>query len=1177
MKQSPTVSRYHVLRGWRRQPCYRWRLAAFSAVCFAVCSQPIFLARIGSRPLDGVNLQTSPIEGTQDTVPVLELNDPVVRELLQGETHSYRFRIEDGQYLRVAVERWGADLKLVIRDRKGLIRTDVTCRSDGPLPVSLIAEESDVFLLELRTQGSSATPARYRLDVEERRLASTRDRSRLAAEQAFVAASRLRADEREASSRQAIKRYEAARIAWKAAGDERGEVIALRSIAEMHEVLGETKKAFTNYDQALSLSRRAKDARGEGEALAAIAYLQFFLGDMQQALENATAALALSQSIGNRRGEARALYVMGEAHYGFGDLAKAVQIQEQALSLWRALNDARGEAQSLVAVGYVYRMLSETRKALDAYQRALVLSRDVRESRGEALALMALGNLQNKLGDRQEALNSHLRARQLIEPTGDRSSTASVLGNIAVVYQGLGEERRALEYSNQVLALFQATDDRWGAAETQLDIGRTYYRLGENEKALNAYRPALTTFHELKMARLEAQTLRDIGLVHDALGDRDRALDYYTQSLQLTRAGQDQRDAAYTLNYMGRLYSRLGRPREALDYYGQALPLARTFGDRFAESLTFYNMAGAQRGLGELTEARATIESALNIVESLRTKVASQELRASYFASVRQYYDLLIDLLMSIHGQQPSGGFAAEALVASERARARSLIELLAEARADVRQGVDQMLLQRERSIAQRLDVAAQRQARLLSGKHTKEEAAALDKELVALTIAREEVRSQINAQSPGYAALTQVQPLGIREMQELLDDRTLLLEYALGDERSYLWAATRTSLTSYELPRRADVEGAARLVYDDLRARQRRPNESEQDYSARVRQADARYWQHAAALSEMTLGPVAAELADKRLLIAAEGALQYIPFAALPTPNAAESMTGRRAGGLPTPLMVDHEIVNLPSASALAALRRETSARRPAPRSVALLADPVFELDDSRISADARKTAPARERPAATTDLGRALRDVSTSTDGFGLPRLLSSRAEAKAISALAPVNGAMIAMGFDATRAKAMSAELSQYRIIHFATHGLLNGEHPELSGIVLSLVDHAGRPQNGFLRLHDIYNLDLPAELVVLSACDTGLGKEVKGEGLVGLARGFMYAGAARVVASLWKVDDEATADLMAQFYRRMLEGGKPPAAALREAQIAIWKQKRWNAPYYWAAFVLQGEWR
>ena len=579
----------------------------------------------------------------------------------------------------------------------------------------------------------------------------------------------------------------------------------------------------------------------KGEALAALAYLQFFVGDTQRAFDNAAAALALSQAAGNRRGAARALSVMGETYYGFGDIAKAVEIQEQALSLWREVNDVRGEAQSLMYLGYVYAPLSETSKALAAYHRALFLWRTVKESRGEALTLTALGVLQNKLGDKQEALNSYLQARELLRPTGDRPSMAIVLANIAVVYRGLGEEQRALEYLGQALALFQSIGDRWGTAETQLEIGRVYYLLGESQKALNSYLPALTTFHQLVMPRLEAQTLRDIGLVHDALGDKDRALENYKESLQLTRAGLDDRDAAYTLNYMGRVYEGLGRQREALDYYRQALPLARAFGDRFAESLAFYNMAGAQRGLGELIEARATVQSALGIVESVRTKVASQELRASYFASVRQYDELLIDVLMMLHRQQPSGGFEAEALVASERARARSLIDLLAEARADVREGVDEALLEREHSLEQQLDAAAERQARLLSGKHTREGAAALDKELVALTAAYEETRNQIQARSPRYAALTQVQPLGIVAIQELLDDRTLLLEYALGDERSYLWVATRSSLTSRELPRRTELEGAARLVYnDDLRARQPRLGETPEEYGARVREADA-------------------------------------------------------------------------------------------------------------------------------------------------------------------------------------------------------------------------------------------------------------------------------------------------------------------------------------------------
>ncbi len=166
---------------------------------------------------------------------------------------------------------------------------------------------------------------------------------------------------------------------------------------------------------------------------------------------------------------------------------------------------------------------------------------------------------------------------------------------------------------------------------------------------------------------------------------------------------------------------------------------------------------------------------------------------------------------------------------------------------------------------------------------------------------------------------------------------------------------------------------------------------------------------------------------------------------------------------------------------------------------------------------------------------------------------------------------------MDFQASRTTVLSGDIGQYRYIHFATHGLLDSERPGLSALVFSMVDQQGKPQDGFLRANDIYNLKLPAELVVLSACQTGLGKDIKGEGLVGLTRGFMYAGAARVVVSLWNVNDKATAELMTKFYEKMLKQGQRPAAALRAAQVEMWKQKHWQSPYYWAAFTIQGEWR
>jgi CHAT domain-containing protein len=288
---------------------------------------------------------------------------------------------------------------------------------------------------------------------------------------------------------------------------------------------------------------------------------------------------------------------------------------------------------------------------------------------------------------------------------------------------------------------------------------------------------------------------------------------------------------------------------------------------------------------------------------------------------------------------------------------------------------------------------------------------------------------------------------------------------------------------------------------------------------------------------------------------------------------------------------VVDHEIVNLPSASVLAVLREQQQGRIPPAKSVAVFADPVFTLEDPRVGGvrqlphsrggsaveDGGAEASATVSVTGADALVRSAGDLGLADQhGLHLPRLPYSRVEAERILAAVPARQSWRALGFQASRSAAVSNELSDYRIVHFATHGLLDSRHPEFSGLVLSLVDTHGRAENGFLGLEDIYNLKLRADLVVLSACETGLGKEVAGEGLVGLSRGFMYAGASRVVASLWQVSDEATALLMERFYRGMRDGMRP-AAALKMAQVEMSKQPRWRDPYYWAAFQIQGEWK
>jgi len=511
---------------------------------------------------------------------------------------------------------------------------------------------------------------------------------------------------------------------------------------------------------------------------------------------------------------------------------------------------------------------------------------------------------------------------------------------------------------------------------------------------------------------------------------------------------------------------------------------------------------------------------------------------------------------------------------------------MLTEAPAKIRAEVKPDLLKRADELTQKLKAKSSGQIRAAS--QSEEQLATFSREITALTAELEQVESQIRTASPRYAALAQPQPLTVAEIQkEVVNDaNTMLLEYALGEEKSWLWAVTATGMQSFELPKRAEIEAAARRVYDLLTARNQRPKFEEDDARrARIQKADAEFPQAAAALSQMILAPVAAQLGNKRLLVVADGALQYVPFGALPEPvvGGRWSVVGKKQNQPPAtshqPLIAAHEIVSLPSASTLAVLRRELAGRKAAPKSIAVIADPVFEKTDARLS-NAVAVNEASEKTTTRgewwqNELERSARAVGIEGERAGFARLPATRAEAQAAVKFAPTNSSLTALDFAANQTTATSEALSQYRYVHFATHGVLNNEHPELSGLVLSLVDEKGKDTDGFLRLVEIYNLKLPAEMVTLSACRTGLGKEIKGEGLMSLTRGFMYAGAARVMVSLWDVNDASTAALMSRVYQIILQEKLSPAAALRKAQNALRRDKRWNAPYYWAAFTLHGE--
>lgn len=902
----------------------------------------------------------------------------------------------------------------------------------------------------------------------------------------------------------------------------------------------------------------------------------------RKAIEQYGAALRLMREAGDRRGEAMTLTNMGTIYNLLDEPQKALQHLDQALTVWRAIGDRHLEAITLSINGRVYYAQGDPQKALESYSLALPVMRAVGDQSGEAGMFTQIGNVYRSIGESQKSLDYFAQALPLFRTVGDRRNEATVLNNMGTVYSLLSDPQKALYYFEQALPVARAIKDPRLEAATLTNMGYVYNLLEDFPKALLYLDQALTVARNNNDRRTEAAALTHTGTAYSGSGDQAKAVEYLERALQLRVAVSDRQGEATTLNYLGRAFDLGSQPQKALEYYNKALPIWRAVGDRNGEVAALYGMARAQSALDDVVRAKASTEAALALINTLRTKVASRDLRASYFASLQDIYKLHIDLLMRLHRRQPDAGFDVAALQTYEQARARSLIDMLAEASADIRQGADPALLARERSLRQMLNAEAERQMRLFGGQHTDAAADAVRRRIEELLAQLLAVETELKEHSPHYTALTQPAPLGLKEIQSAVtDDATLLLEYSLGEERSYLWAVTANSFSSYELPPRAAIETAARRCYELLTARNRYVKfETADEKRVRVQKADAEYPQAARALSEMLVGPVAAQLARKRLLVVPDGALEYLPFAALAVPGNT-AIAGPQNARAFVPLIVEHEVTSIPSASTLAVLRRELEGRAPADKVVAVFADPVFDKADERVNGELSRKAGGHHgtRPASVAEKN-VMSDVddpmNSSDESAALPRLPYTRQEADAILSLAPPTARKAALGFEANRAAAMSDDLTNYRIIHFATHSFLDSTHPELSGIALSMFDRQGRAQEGFLRAHEIFNLKLDSELVVLSGCRTGLGKEVKGEGLYGMTRGFMYAGSKRVVVSLWDVQDQATARLMSDFYRGILGPKRLPAgAALRAAQIATWRDPRWQAPYYWAAFVLQGE--
>jgi CHAT domain-containing protein/Flp pilus assembly protein TadD len=1031
----------------------------------------------------------------------------------------------------------------------------------------------------------------------------------------------------------------------KANNDLPEQASTLRSIALNYQNLGETEKALNSHQQALEIYRQTKDLPEQVQTLINIGFVYSSRGDrpsaekyIQQALElQKTIQSQLGQDAKSQRNQIIILRQIASSYSGFGDTKQQIFYLNQGRIIAHELGKTQDEAKFISSIGDAYYNLGETQKAKDNFTQALKLQRDIKDSEGEANTLQSIASIHIISGEFQQALDILNQALEISKQKQNSVLEGGILFSISNVYGDLGDYESSIKKSKEMLAIHQKSNPSLvGAAllstgtvylgscfhqeksedcrqaldyynqalkyareqrsvSTEASIlgitAKTYELLKDYQQAITNAKQALELSRKYSLKRDENISLLYLSAAYERAGDYQNALNASKQSLSLSQQLGDLTSQATVYKGQGRIYRSMKQPQLAIEVYNQELKLGQQIGDTSHQTYPLYQIAVIERDRGNFNQAKMHIETVIGIVENTRSKVNSQDLRSSYFATVQDYYKFYIDLLMQLHKKDPSKGYNALALHASESSRARGLIELLTEAKANIRKDVDPKLLQEEKGLQLKIEATGKLIQDLSSKPQTQTALINFKKQLESLINQQKELQTKIRTTSPKYAALQYPQPLKLPQIQQQLDKDTLLLEYSLGDKHSYLWAVTPNSIDTYELPPRKQIEEAA-TEFRGLLIKCQKLVDSCQDLSAEKKaQALKNTAFSATKLSKIILAPVADKLGKKRLVIVADGGLQKIPFAALndltPQPP---SLVGKgekdllpspRRGGVGgevyQPLIVNHEIVNLPSVTTIATQRQDLKGRKTAPKSLAILADPVFEADDTRITAKAASNSNNLDLPGNELNQS-ALKQATRNLNRNGLPRLPGTRKEAEGILNIIPNSNNLQAFDFDANYNWITNPQLSQYRFLHFATHGFVDSKNPELSGIVLSLVDKQGKPANkAYLRLGDIFNLDFAADLIVLSACETGLGKDVNGEGLVGLTRGLMYAGAERVAVSLWQVDDAGTAELMQEFYTQMLKQGKSPAVALRAAQLKLWQDSKWQNPYYWSAFTLQGEWR
>jgi CHAT domain-containing protein/tetratricopeptide (TPR) repeat protein len=824
------------------------------------------------------------------------------------------------------------------------------------------------------------------------------------------------------------------------------------------------------------------------------------------------------------------LYDEARAHRdNDGDCTKSSASFRSAIDLARSLRSPDFELKCLRQLSVCLLGQNDLVEYKRLNEDALAIARAIRLRKDESMCLDNLGVYYLKTENYAKALACCDEAYEIALKIGYVQGQNEVLTNFGIIYNDIGNYDKALEYLEKALAL---DEKAFGPAYAAIDlnnIGANHRKRGllsgnrqDFARALEYYEKAYALIENSKDAKMRIRVLNNLGTVNTDLGRYPEALAKFNLSLKLAEQISDSEALGFILNNVGIVYYALADYETSTKYFQKAVDLGLKVDSGRILWEAFLDLANSTKKLGRTDEALANYRSSIAVIENVRSSLGLEELKASFFGTnkrIEAYYGL-IDLLVRLHQASPAAGRDAEAFAVLEKAKARAFLDSFEVAQIAVSRGIDARLTNEENRINGEI---AALYKKLLTPDLSPDQKKDIADRLGRSEAEYEKFKREVRAADPAYADLKYPEIITAAEARaSLLDDSTAVLAYAVGKDSSFGFALTKGALRVFPLAPRKDL---LPKVAAYLRA---------------ISDKDGRDFSAGRDLYAELVAPAALPSSVRSLIVVPDDALAYLPFDTLQTPDG-KWLIERCA------------VSYAPSLSSLREIRQRAALRTtPPPKDLLALGDPYYGKNESASG------------PAAPSQ------DYFSS--GFVFPRLKFSGTEVQRIAALFPPKRTDVFVREQASERTLKRLNLDDYQIIHIAAHGLINDQNPMRSAVVLA--QDPDSPDDGFLQMREIYNLRMRADLVVLSACRSGRGQLVRGEGLEGLSRAFFYSGASAVMMSLWEVDDRAGARFMERFYG-FLRQGTPIADALRRAKLEMIGGKEAAHPYYWAGMVVSGE--